>query len=628
MKIGYICAYDDLGCGESEARIRWTYLAEKKGHTVVPLNKHCRTFDTDEHADNLGLDLVVTAQVIEQTDIVYPDVESCFFFWAPASFFSDSLRNDYLRYMGKYDLIVGGYESKNPIAALSLSPYFHYNELLPLMASVPIDFVIPCEEKQNLKLFYVGMGERYKKLLTKLENKNLIDIYGPKKVFNKSPWIGFKSYKGTIPYDGKTIIQTMHDTGIVLALHSKSHNREDFVSNRIFEAAAAGAIIITDDNKFIRKYFGDSVYYLDIFKSSEEQEKDLFCILDEIFNHKDEAFKKAQRAQKIFIEKLSLDHQIDAFLEFIENEKNKKNETSDKKVDCVCLIDNENDFYHIQDELKKQYFGNLHLVIAATQNILEKIKENILFEYSFCLTDDATFSKEIASTLTGDFFIILDKNSVLHRNHIFKAVQILSQNKYDFAYSGCYEKIMKGNAVSDYKTINFRPYDFHSLFSDFREGNNDGVNIWQFLTLYPKCCFIFNRAIITSDYEMHNIPVFVAHLYLCLKSLFSDKGKNAFIHTISAGKIPSEIPEKTFFYDHLGNVKDEILEKIKTNLCWLIDNTLTDTESFVLDDINRDVFKMLLRYIQIKKMFSIQKKRKKELSQKIKKIKTLLKKGC
>ena len=60
MKIGYMCGFDNLGCGESEARIRWTYLLEKRGHTVIPLNRKGYTFDTNVHANNLSLDLILT----------------------------------------------------------------------------------------------------------------------------------------------------------------------------------------------------------------------------------------------------------------------------------------------------------------------------------------------------------------------------------------------------------------------------------------------------------------------------------------------------------------------------------------------------------------------------------------
>ena len=630
MKIGYMCPYEDLGCGESEARLRWTYLLEKKGCQVVPLNKQCRTFDTNEHADNLGLDVVITAQVVETTAVVYPNVPTCFFWWCPSSFFPNQLRkNDYLRYMGKYDFVVGGYESNNPVAALASSPYFSCTHLLPLMASVPADFVIPCEEKEDLKLFYVGMFRRYEKLLTKLESDNLVDIYGPEKVFGQEPWGGFKSYRGTIPYDGKTIIRKMHDAGIVLALHSKSHNREDFVSNRIFEAAAAGAIIIADDNKFIRKYFGDSVYYLNIFQTPKEQERELSKILDAIFNNKKEAFEKAKRAQKIFLEKLSLDKQVDAFLTFIEEEKNRRQQLCNKLVDCVVYVDDEDAFYHVQNELKQQCYTKLHLVIVAEEKLFKKIRPNISFDYSYCAQTNDNFSPEIVSCLKGEFFIILGKDSVLHHNHIFKGVQILSSGTDDFTYSGSYEKIIQYDVVQKYKTLEYRPYNFYDILVQLQTSNNDMEKLPSFLEQFPSCCFIFRRKIIVSNCEMMNMPILSSHLYLCMKSILLNFQNHSFMYTISSGKKGGALTKK-FFYDSLGNPKDEILEKVRTNLCHYIGKideiAFSNQKDFFPTDVKIVLLKTLLLFVKFKKTFSINKKHRKKYREQYHKIKMLIQK--
>ena len=109
MKIGYLCPFDKLGCGESEARIRWTYLFQKKGHEVIELNRECRSFDSDIHGENLNLDLIVSPAAVEHKDAVSPDAFSCIFFWCSTSFFPNLLRrNNYLLYMGNYYCARGG----------------------------------------------------------------------------------------------------------------------------------------------------------------------------------------------------------------------------------------------------------------------------------------------------------------------------------------------------------------------------------------------------------------------------------------------------------------------------------------------------------------------------------------
>lgn len=631
MKIGYMCGYDDLGCGESEARIRWTYLLEKHGHTVIPLNKKGYTFDTNVYANNLNLDFLMTAQVIEQEDITYPDVFSCFFFWAPSSFFTSTMQlTHYNMYMGKYDSVVGGYESKNPIAALSQSPYFsRYKELLPMMASVPADFAIPCEKKEDLKFFYVGMSLRYKHLLKKLDKEGMVDIYGPKKVFGTEPWKDFNCYRGIIPFDGRSIIKRMHEAGIVLALHSKSHNREDYVSNRIFEAAAAGAIIISDDNKFVRKYFGDSVYYIDIFKNPDELEKDISALLDQIFSNKEEAFEKAARAQKIFLEKLSLDAQVESFLKFIQHEKELLAETPQPKlVDCIMQINNEADFYALQDELKKQYYKNIRLLICSCDDsLLSKIKDKIAFDYRFIKMTDNYFSADIVKELKGDFFIILDKNSTMHKNHILKAIQVLSYQKGDFTYSANYQKLFNAKGEEEYKTISCLPYKMQKLQTELLSSHKDGIEMYNFLSIYPSVCFVFNRNLITSDVELCNIPFYAAHATLVSKSILTNINKHDFMYTISAGtKAPICIP-KTFMWDNNTECKDEILDKVRSTYIYMIAKRLNTVQTTpdILNDIQKHILKMLYLYVKIKKIFSLKNKRKyKEAAKQIKrKIKSL-----
>ena len=630
MKIGYMCGFDNLGCGESEARIRWTYLLEKRGHTVIPLNREGYTFDNHVHADNLNLDLILTAQVIEQGDVTYPDVFTCFFFWAPSSFFQNTLQLTYYNmYMGKYDAIVGGYESKNPIAALSQSPYFsRYQKLLPMMASVPTDFVIPCKEKEDLKFFYIGMSLRYEKLLKKLDKDGIIDIYGPKKVFGTEPWKDFASYRGLIPFDGRSIIKKMHEAGIVLALHSKSHNREHYVSNRIFEAAAAGAIIISDDNEFVHKYFGDSVYYIDIFKDPDNLEKDLAKILDEIFSHKEEAFEKAKRAQNIFLEKLNLDRQVDDFLKFIEKEKRfLDNNSYEKIIDCVAYIENIDDFYVIQSELTKQYYKNVRLVICSSDaKLFQEIKKITLFECSYVKMTDNYFSSNIVNELKGDFFVILNKFSVMHRNHLLKAVQVLTNQCGDFAYSANYQKIFNNKGEQDYKTISVLPYEMHKLLNELLSSRKEGVEMYKFLSIYPSVCFVFNRKLITADTELCNIPFYAAHAALVSKSILRNIKSHDFMYTISAGTKETICIPKTFMWDNNTEPKDEVLDKIRSTYIYMIAKQLKDINSIMNAQEQILLLTMAYLYVKIKKIFCLKRRIKYklmeiEIKQKIKNLK-------
>ena len=621
MKIGYLCGYDKLDCGESEARLRWTYVLEKLGHIVIPLNKKGETFDTKIHADNLNLDFMLSTQVVEMINEVCPDVFTCFQFWCPNSFLSGFCGKNYLLYTSKYDCVVGGYESENPLAELAGIPYFSYKELCPCTASVPSDFAISRKNKTTLKFFYAGMLRRYENLMLYLENKNLLELYGPEISFDRKPWEGFKSYKGCIPFDGKSSIKKMNEAGVVLALHSKCHNKEHFVSNRIYEAAAAGAVIIADDNRYIRKYFGDSVYYIDIFKNEEEQEKDLSAIIDGILKNPDAALKKAEKAQKIFLEKLSLDHQAENLINFIKAEKSRQYSESKKRIDCIVFADSESDFYHVQKELKKQIYKNLKMVIVSSEKIFKAVKQNISLDYVFVEKDNDFFGEKIFNAISGDYFFIMDGNSCIHKNHLYKAAMLMSKYGCPFAYSGSYIKNYENDAVKNYTLLSRTAFNLEKVFDDMRSNIRNGMASMEFIKNYPVSCFVFDKKILDSCVEMCNIPYYAVQLYLSVKHSLKSNLNNCFMYTVSAGVKSQNNIKQSFLYDNVGHPRDEITEKIAGNLSFLLSQQeMTKIEIPV--SIQLLSLRILLTYVRIRCFFSI--KNKDDYKHKKKQIKTLI----
>ena len=609
MKIGYLCPFDKLGCGESEARIRWTYLFQKNGHEVIELNRECRSFDSDIHGENLNLDLIVSPAVVEHKDAVFPDAFSCIFFWCPTSFFPNLLRNNYLLYMGKYDCVVGGYESRNPTAELAASYYFNCGKLLPSMASVPADFAVLDELPAQLKLFYVGVLPRYEKLLSKLDNTGRLDIYGPKTALGTIPWKKFKSYKGNIPFDGVSIIKKMHESGIVLALHSKPHNTEEFVSNRIFEAAAAGAIIIADDNKFIRRYFGDNVYYVDIYQSEKTLGKNLNKVIDKIYSDPAAARLKAKNAQRIFLDKLALDKQVEDFLAFIDSKKKEQCALDYGVVDCIVKAETAEEFFMVQRQLEKQYYSRLHIILVASRSVFAEVEDKIKFECDFAENDGDYFGGNVVSNLKGKFFVVLNSESVLNRNHILKAAQLLSKTNDLFAYSGSFEKTYK-NGVADFSLLNSNPLRFREFLLDTAYCETPIFGGIGAVADYPQACFVFNRELIENGNETSNVRFSEIHAYLCAKSLLIDFERKSFMYAFSAGRIvPRKKRIKNIVFDNSGTSTDSATSRIRSNLVHLI--AKKDIRLSVVDILRgAGLFKIVFCYFVLKK-FSFSKKRRK-----------------
>ena len=154
-------------------------------------------------------------------------------------------------------------------------------EMFPSCSSC--ELLLPLEFGESVsdtsrKLFYCGVNwergvdraGRAQGILDILQDKNVADFFGPNKLEDISPWDGFKSYKGEIPFDGVSMSSVMRQYGAVLAISSPAHMKSATSSSRVFEGIAAGVPVISDENPHVKKLFGDLVYY---FRGETEADK-------------------------------------------------------------------------------------------------------------------------------------------------------------------------------------------------------------------------------------------------------------------------------------------------------------------------------------------------------------------
>lgn len=169
---------------------------------------------------------------------------------------------------------------------------------------------VPLEAK---RIFYCGSnwdrtrkGENFKRLFEKLDQMGDISFYGPPKAWKHTP----RSYRGFLPFDGASTIKAMQECGIVLILHSDTHLKGNAPTSRIFEAAAASAVIISDRHPFVMEEFKDSVLYIDQEGSSEAIFQEIKEHLAWIRSHPKEAQKMALESHLIFEERFTLEDQL------------------------------------------------------------------------------------------------------------------------------------------------------------------------------------------------------------------------------------------------------------------------------------------------------------------------------
>jgi hypothetical protein len=164
------------------------------------------------------------------------------------------------------------------------------------------------------KLFYVGINwdvlrggvSRHQELLKRLDRTGNLRIFGPAMFQGVKVWDGYQSYVREIPFDGVSMIDEISKAGIALVLSSEAHKKSELMSSRLFESVAAGALVICDENKFAKTFFGDSLLYIDSRCPVEQ-------IFDAIEHHvswartnPDAALAMVEKAQRIFRQRFSL----------------------------------------------------------------------------------------------------------------------------------------------------------------------------------------------------------------------------------------------------------------------------------------------------------------------------------
>ena len=151
----------------------------------------------------------------------------------------------------------------------------------------------------RLKITYCGAhcDTRRAALIALLARHEGVEVFGP-----EQSWAGLdrKAYGGMLPFDGVSVQKKYAENGIGLCLLSDGHYRDDVISNCIFEIASVGAIAICPDIPWLRRNFGDSLYYIDQSLPHPYLARQILLRREEICRDPAAAIEKASRAREIF----------------------------------------------------------------------------------------------------------------------------------------------------------------------------------------------------------------------------------------------------------------------------------------------------------------------------------------
>ncbi|MFT4059629.1 MAG: glycosyltransferase [Legionella sp.] len=185
------------------------------------------------------------------------------------------------------------------------------------------------------KLFYAGINwdvlgggvTRHQELLKLLDNSGDLRIYGPQIFQGVQVWKGYKSYVREIPFDGISIIKEISTAGISLVLSSEAHKQSELMTNRLFESIAAGAVIICDENNFAKRFFGNTLLYIDTRCEVEKTAEAIFKHLMWVKENPELALEMVSKAQQLFKKHFSLKKNIQDLYEGLLERKRKIRET-------------------------------------------------------------------------------------------------------------------------------------------------------------------------------------------------------------------------------------------------------------------------------------------------------------
>jgi phosphoglycerol transferase len=236
--------------------------------------------------------------------------------WSPCSFYAyDPLRHkSILSYDG---WLCGSGEIAEWLQDFLVSkgrqPLIHSHLFLPSAPDCGPAGNLPSE----LTLMYVGRhwdGTRHGAIFRSLGERVQMNIYGSAESW---PHVG-DSYRGMLPCDGRSLIEAIRSSGIALCLHKVAHRKYNCPSMRLFEAAAAGALIISDDFAFPRQWFRDSVLYVDPQLPASLVTEQVVAHVEWARANQEAATRLARRSNELFRRALTLDRMFDSLPPFVD----------------------------------------------------------------------------------------------------------------------------------------------------------------------------------------------------------------------------------------------------------------------------------------------------------------------
>jgi phosphoglycerol transferase len=304
MKIAILNAFPNLShSAEREFIRRSEVVLEAQGHTAM-----CVT--TSDEIDAFAPDFVLL------THEFVPKLTDHFtvgLLWSPTQFYkNDPARVKAIR---SWDLTVPINRAIRNFARDIHFPERHVEAVsaLDFLPSAPV-FDLTTPDPSKLSLAYVGThwdGQRHAKLLRALSECVDLNLYGP-----PGAWEHMKEhYRGSLPFDGESVIRALNGHGAVLAVHKDAHAKEGTPSMRVFEACSAKCLVFTDPIPQLVDLFGTSLHYVDTSHSPRSVARSIASVMSKAKTNPTVFLEQIHLAADIFRTRASLEQMLTSLVE-------------------------------------------------------------------------------------------------------------------------------------------------------------------------------------------------------------------------------------------------------------------------------------------------------------------------
>jgi hypothetical protein len=307
----------------------------------------------------------------------------------------------------------------------------------------------------RLAIMYAGVhwdGSRHGAVFRGLEGRVPLKLYGPPETWaNRGA-----TYHGSLPFDGVSVINAIRDAGIALCLHKSAHRAANCPTMRLFEAAAAGALIITDDFEFPRQWFRDSVLYIDAELPAPMLVEQIVSHVEWAFRNPEAANRLARRSNDIFRRFLSLETMLRPLPEFVERVRHCRGMVSVKNsrqkpqpvVEYIVRIGSRpaTTVARAIASLAAQTHQAIAVIlvqfhpVTGLDEVIERYRSRFWRIRHVIVANNGTRSTAWwagLNAVTADFFGMLDDDDTLHPNHVASLMDLVERKPdYGFVYSG------------------------------------------------------------------------------------------------------------------------------------------------------------------------------------------------